>query len=69
MEMGTEDLDMKNRKFYVGVYEIDLTVYKTGNMLIVYKNKVSEQVEQVYIKNPFLARYIRNATVPVDYVT
>ena len=66
-----EELSMKNRKFYVGIYEIDLTIYKTGNMLIVYKNKTNDETEIVYLKNPFMLKYFKKGSNIPDatYIT
>ena len=60
---------MQTRKYEVGIYEIDLTIDKTGNMLIIYKNKANDQTETIYIPNPFLTHYRKDSTVKVDYIT
>ena len=60
---------MPVRKYSVGGYEIDLTVDKTGNMLIIYTNKATGQTETVYIENPFLTYYKKDSATRLDYVT
>jgi len=45
---------MENSKFDVGIFRIELTVYRTGNIHICFTNRVTGEKKMLTTKNPLI---------------
>jgi len=46
---------MKRREFRVGIYSIEVTVYKTGNVWIRFVDRIAGNERILTAKNPFFS--------------